>query len=86
MSASRAGTPVRGIGTKPSGECALSFGSLKTEEKTERQCGQFVAAASGSGRDVLSVNSLAGPPDRRDHDRHPSRSKSSHGRFPNEQR
>ena len=43
-----------------SGAC-LSFGSLKTEEKTERQCGQFEAGLR-VGWVELSVNFAAGHP------------------------
>lgn len=35
-------------GTKPVRRMCQSFGSLKTEEKTERQCGQSVRGSFGS--------------------------------------
>ena len=38
-----------------------SFGSLKTEEKTERQCGQFVRGGLRVSEIELLVNSAAGP-------------------------
>jgi hypothetical protein len=52
-------TPVRC--TSPHGERVPSFGSLKTEEKTERQCGQFSRRPSGR-REKLSVNFAVGLP------------------------
>jgi len=52
------------------GAC-LSFGSLKTEEKTERQCGQFVGPPSGDPAE-LSVNFAVGTPCRQQHGYRPS--------------
>ena len=42
------------------GAC-LSFGSLKTEEKTERQCGQY-APTLGWTRNCLSISLSASQP------------------------
>ena len=57
--------PERGLDACP------SFGSLKTEEKTERQCGQFVGPPSGDPAE-LSVNFAVGTPCRQQHGYRPS--------------